>query len=589
MIFKYSVIWVNIVLMRVSLSEARDYTNYKLLKVEPGSSSDRNLLYHQLVEDVDFWTEPSTLKNELQFMVGPHQLSRVMGLLDSFNISSTVLMENVQDLINKQINEIQDHDCSMDTNKRKKRGIFDDLFNFFSRQDEEELRVSTNEEPSFRSPRKINSFDNSFKNDVTSIGKSYEGRDLLVFKIGTPQPNYKPAIFIEGGIHAREWISPAATTYIIKEFVNNYEKNKEILDVFDFYILPILNPDGYAYTFRKDRLWRKSRSRNGGLIGAILPGCVGVDLNRNFGYKWLAKNSLFNARGGSRLTCLETYAGSKPFSEPETRALSNFLLNNKDKFQGYLSIHSFGQKVIYPYSYTNVKIKDWKELHQMGNVIANTISKYSGVDAIYDVGTSSDVQYRASGGADDYVRGALGIKWVFLIELPDKGRHGFFTSPSSDQAGFIQCFFKESESLPTKSHRLCFMTKQADKGESYDELNTAVLAHYEKSTKQMFDELIAPEVMIDQWLSIEVLKGTKDNSLVRRISIDPPSLKNSSRLLNLGLELRGSQSGHGHFEPKSSSQLIALRDSVTSFLEPEQKTVTSSPYKRHFRDHSSLL
>ncbi|XP_040571245.1 carboxypeptidase B [Lepeophtheirus salmonis] len=465
MIFKYSVIWVNIVLMGVSLSEARDYTNYKLLKVEPGSSSDRNLLYHQLVEDVDFWTEPSTLKNELQFMVGPHQLSRVMGLLDSFNISSTVLMENVQDLINKQINEIQDHDCSMDTNKRKKRGIFDDLFNFFSRQDEEELRVSTNEEPSFRSPRKINSFDNSFKNDVTSffnssmnwenyqnidvihdflyetarknpsiatifsIGKSYEGRDLLVFKIGTPQPNYKPAIFIEGGIHAREWISPAATTYIINEFVNNYEKNKEILDVFDFYILPILNPDGYAYTFRKDRLWRKSRSRNGGLIGAILPGCVGVDLNRNFGYKWLAKNSLFNARGGSRLTCLETYAGSKPFSEPETRALSNFLLNNKDKFQGYLSIHSFGQKVIYPYSYTNVKIKDWKELHQMGNVIANTISKYSGVDAIYDVGTSSDVQYRASGGADDYVRGALGIKWVFLIELPDKGRHGFLLPP----------------------------------------------------------------------------------------------------------------------------------------------------------------
>ncbi|XP_040571453.1 carboxypeptidase B [Lepeophtheirus salmonis] len=262
---------------------------------------------------------------------------------------------------------------------------------------------------------------------VFSIGKSYEGRDLLILKVGTPSPqgNIKPAIFIEGGIHAREWISPAATTYMIKEFVFNYKKNKEILEAIDLYILPVMNPDGYAYTFRKDRLWRKSRSRNGGLLGSILPACVGVDLNRNFGYKWLAQNSLLHARGGSSLSCLETYAGTSPFSEPETRALGNFLLGHRDIFQAYLSIHSFGQKVTYPWSYTKAKVKDWKDLHQMGNIIANTISKYSGVDAKYDVGTSSEVQYRSSGGADDFAKGALGIKWVYLIELPDRGRHGF--------------------------------------------------------------------------------------------------------------------------------------------------------------------
>eukprot|EP00096_Caligus_rogercresseyi_P000121 TRINITY_DN1032_c0_g1_i1.p1 TRINITY_DN1032_c0_g1~~TRINITY_DN1032_c0_g1_i1.p1 ORF type:complete len:314 (-),score=58.90 TRINITY_DN1032_c0_g1_i1:1260-2201(-) len=263
---------------------------------------------------------------------------------------------------------------------------------------------------------------------VFSIGKSYEGRDLLMIKIGDPEVNFKPAIFIEGGIHAREWISPATVTYIINELVDNYDKNSDILNAFDFYILPVLNPDGYAYTFRKDRLWRKSRSRNG-LVGSLFPRCVGVDLNRNFGYKWLAQNSIFHSQGGSRLSCLETYAGSKPFSEPETKALSKFLIDNKKKFKAYLSIHSFGQKVIYPWSYTNVKIADWKELHQMGNIIASTISKYSGVNAIYEVGTSSDVQYRASGGADDFAKGALGIKWVFLIELPDKGHHGFLLPP----------------------------------------------------------------------------------------------------------------------------------------------------------------
>uniref|UniRef100_A0A0K2UDT2 Peptidase M14 domain-containing protein n=1 Tax=Lepeophtheirus salmonis TaxID=72036 RepID=A0A0K2UDT2_LEPSM len=365
MYLKYSaIIWTYIaLLMEVSLSEAKDYTNYKLLKVEPDSSFDRTRIYHMLVDDVDFWTEPSALKSELQFMVGPHQLSDVMELLDSLNISSTVLMENIQEVINKQLTETQDRDCSENiTKNRKKRSIFFDLFNLFSRQDEE---------ASLRNPRKINSFDSSFKNDIRSffnssmnwkhfqnidvihdflyetarinpsiasvfsIGKSYEGRDLLILKVGTPSPqgNIKPAIFIEGGIHAREWISPAATTYMIKEFVFNYKKNKEILEAIDLYILPVMNPDGYAYTFRKDRLWRKSRSRNGGLLGSILPACVGVDLNRNFGYKWLAQNSLLHARGGSSLSCLETYAGTSPFSEPETRALGNFLLGHRDIFQ----------------------------------------------------------------------------------------------------------------------------------------------------------------------------------------------------------------------------------------------------------------
>ncbi|CAB4066603.1 unnamed protein product [Lepeophtheirus salmonis] len=368
MYLKYSaIIWTYIaLLMEVSLSEAKDYTNYKLLKVEPDSSFDRTRIYHMLVDDVDFWTEPSALKSELQFMVGPHQLSDVMELLDSLNISSTVLMENIQEVINKQLTETQDRDCSENITKNNIRSFFNSSMNWKHFQNidviHDFLYETARINPSIAS--------------VFSIGKSYEGRDLLILKVGTPSPqgNIKPAIFIEGGIHAREWISPAATTYMIKEFVFNYKKNKEILEAIDLYILPVMNPDGYAYTFRKDRLWRKSRSRNGGLLGSILPACVGVDLNRNFGYKWLAQNSLLHARGGSSLSCLETYAGTSPFSEPETRALGNFLLGHRDIFQ---------------------------------------------------VGTSSEVQYRSSGGADDFAKGALGIKWVYLIELPDRGRHGF--------------------------------------------------------------------------------------------------------------------------------------------------------------------
>ena len=50
------------------------------------------------------------------------------------------------------------------------------------------------------------------------------------------------------GIHAREWISPAVVSYILRELVENYAANQDIVDRYDWYILPVHNPDGYEYT-----------------------------------------------------------------------------------------------------------------------------------------------------------------------------------------------------------------------------------------------------------------------------------------------------------------------------------------------------
>lgn len=61
-----------------------------------------------------------------------------------------------------------------------------------------------------------------------------------VIRISNGKPN-APALWIDGGIHAREWISPAAVTYIINHLVENSD-NLEA----DYYILPVANPDGYV-------------------------------------------------------------------------------------------------------------------------------------------------------------------------------------------------------------------------------------------------------------------------------------------------------------------------------------------------------
>ena len=90
-------------------------------------------------------------------------------------------------------------------------------------------------------------------------------------------------------------------------------------------------------------------------------------------------------------------------------------------------LHNYGQKILYPWSYTKERIPDWKDLQRMGETMARSIEAVSGLD--YSVGSAPYTQYLASGGSDDWARGEMGVKWVFLLELPDKGYHGFLLPP----------------------------------------------------------------------------------------------------------------------------------------------------------------
>ena len=72
----------------------------------------------------------------------------------------------------------------------------------------------------------------------------------------------KPAMWIDGGMHAREWISPSVTTYLLRKLLDdrkNKFSNRHLIDKLDWYILPLANPDGYEWSRSKDRLWRKNR------------------------------------------------------------------------------------------------------------------------------------------------------------------------------------------------------------------------------------------------------------------------------------------------------------------------------------------
>ncbi|OXU22503.1 hypothetical protein TSAR_005494 [Trichomalopsis sarcophagae] len=256
---------------------------------------------------------------------------------------------------------------------------------------------------------------------VMTIGRSVEGRELKVLRISKGTAN-APALWIDGGIHAREWISPASVTYIIDYLVEHSDQLEA-----DYYILPVVNPDGYEYTFRGDRLWRKNRGnpQKGG-------SCIGIDLNRNFGYRW-------GGQGTSKQPCRETYAGTGAFSEPETRAIKNFFEASAANFKAYLTFHSYGQYILYPWGYDRRVPPDYKDLDNVGKQMAAAMRAAGGANSAYTVGNSATTLYAASGGADDWAKAHLKIKYTYTVELRDKGQNGFvlpakYIKPTAEEA-----------------------------------------------------------------------------------------------------------------------------------------------------------
>lgn len=188
-----------------------------------------------------------------------------------------------------------------------------------------------------------------------------------------------------------------------------------------------MNPDGYEYTHTTDRLWRKNRRRN--------TFCTGVDLNRNYGYKW-------GGQGASRQPCAETFAGAGAFSEPgeaqryfefyfnnikfyssETKAVQDFLSTSAADFKASLSFHSYGQYILYPWGYDRKVPPDHAELDRVGKLGAAAIKNVNGNE--YTVGPAGSSLYPASGGSDDWAKGTMKLKYSYTVELRDTGRHGF--------------------------------------------------------------------------------------------------------------------------------------------------------------------
>lgn len=85
---------------------------------------------------------------------------------------------------------------------------------------------------------------------ISSMGNSFENREIKGVIINY-KPSENPLIgMIEGTLHAREWISAATVTWIIREFLTSTDPEvRALAENFEWHIFPVVNPDGYVYTF----------------------------------------------------------------------------------------------------------------------------------------------------------------------------------------------------------------------------------------------------------------------------------------------------------------------------------------------------
>jgi hypothetical protein len=148
---------------------------------------------------------------------------------------------------------------------------------------------------------------------VDTVGLSYEGRPILAVKIG-PRGDAadRPNVLFVATHHAREWAATEMALRLIKRLATGADaRTDSLVNRRDVWVVPVVNPDGYEYTFTNDRLWRKNRHPYGQARG--------VDLNRNHSTAWGLDDI-----GSSPDPFSEIYRGPSAASEPEVSALQKF-------------------------------------------------------------------------------------------------------------------------------------------------------------------------------------------------------------------------------------------------------------------------
>jgi carboxypeptidase T len=269
-----------------------------------------------------------------------------------------------------------------------------------------------------------------------------DGYDLYALKITNKNINTKkPPIVIDGGIHAREMTPPEVVLQYAFFLLENYNINADIswlVDYREIHIVPMMNPDGRKLA-EQGYYWRKNTNNTDGCLDSER---WGVDLNRNYPFKWGI------GEGSSIDPCSQTFRGSGPESEPEIFNYLNYVRRvipdqkgtgdidaSPDSAMGvYLNCHSYGNVILHPWGWTSSYPPNIELV-----LIAEKMANLTG----YEYRSSL---YAVNGVARDWAYGELGCV-SYTLEMGEE-----FFQPYADVPQIIE------ENIPM----FIYMTKMTD-------------------------------------------------------------------------------------------------------------------------------
>lgn len=269
-------------------------------------------------------------------------------------------------------------------------------------------------------------------------GSGYDLRVLRLTQSAVPGP--KPKLYVNGGIHAREYTTAELATRFAEYLIAGYGVDADatwLLDQHEVHLLLQANPDGRKRA-EAGTSWRKNTNDD----ACSIPSAFGIDLNRNFEFQWGC------CGGSSSDGCSVTYRGTGPASEPEDQAIQAYLRSilpdqrppdlttpaPADATGIALDLHSYGEDVLWSWGFTTTQPPNGAALYTLGRKLAY----FNGYRPQH--GSLNTVD----GSTKDFAYGDLGVAG-FTVEL--------------GTAFFQNCAVFESTILPSNLETLLYALK----------------------------------------------------------------------------------------------------------------------------------
>ncbi|KAG7343621.1 carboxypeptidase A [Nitzschia inconspicua] len=249
---------------------------------------------------------------------------------------------------------------------------------------------------------------------------------------------------LTSSVHAREYASPELVRRFllhILEYVNDNGRVPSYLQTSQIHWIPYVNVDGRIQAETTEPWRRKNMNPDWNTASVICSDDAwGVDLNRNYPFQWGMDD------GSSEDACSPFARGSKPASEPETKAVMDyastiFPSNQRQQalsvqtgnipqdlpndWKGYnesttvgvfVDVHSFGQVLIYPWGNRNIETPNHA-------AIKAPMGKLQHITTYRALGPGRNFYGAASGATDDSfyaLFGALSMTWELGLAFHER-------------------------------------------------------------------------------------------------------------------------------------------------------------------------